>query len=154
MDAFFNWLSANPTAAIILLVVISLVVAIFVAFSTVALLQGREVQYWPPKISAKTFAIEIGSLNIPADHPKKHELYEKGFTDQRTVVVHIKFEKAFPRTPKIIVGLYKIDVGDGGINRLLVKVQDPKKDGFDLVFETWKDSRVYDAGACWIALSE
>jgi hypothetical protein len=157
MDEFFHWLSGNPIAAIILLVASSLVVMILAVFFTVALMQGRDVQIWPPKISARTFALQSGSVNVPAHHPYRHLLYERNFEGKVAVEVPVKFEKAFERTPKIIVGLCKIDSGDyrrPSINRLLVRVENEKLDGFDLVFETWADSMVWDAAACWIAVSQ
>lgn len=40
------------------------------------------------------------------------------------------------------------------INRLLVRPEKVGLDGFNLCFETWADSRVYDAAATWIAFSE
>jgi hypothetical protein len=157
MDEFFHWLSGNPTAAIILLVAVSLLVTILAVFFTVALMQGRDVQIWPPKISAETFAIQIGSVDIPAVHATRHELYEFKLPGHRTAVVPVKFVKPFKKTPKVIVGVRKIDLGDYEalkVNRLEVKVQDERLDGFDVVFETWEDSKVWNASACWIAVSE
>jgi len=157
MDAFFHWLSGNPIAAIVLVVAVSLVVTILAVFFTVALMQGRDVQIWPPKISARTFALQSGSVNIPAFHPNRHLLYERNFKGKVVVEVPVKFAKRFERTPKIIVGLCKIDCGDfrkPSINRLLVRVENETLDGFDLMFETWEDSMVWDAGACWIAVSQ
>jgi hypothetical protein len=153
MDAFLNWLTGNQIAMIVLLVALCVVVTIF----TVAFLQGKDIQFWPPKISARTRALKIGDVNIPADHSKKSELRENTFKGRRTIVIPVKFDEAFKTRPQIIVGLQKIDVGDfakPSINRLLVRAENQSLHGFDLVFETWEDSKVWDAAAFWIAVSE
>ena len=53
--------------------------------------------------------------------------------------------------------LQKIDLGDYRrpiINRLMVRAENIRLAGFDLCFETWADSKVYDAAASWIAVGE
>ena len=50
-----------------------------------------------------------------------------------------------------------IDAGDGlapNINRVLVSAVNVTLHGFDAYFETWEDSKVWDAGASWIAVGE
>ncbi|MCP4416396.1 MAG: hypothetical protein GY805_07230 [Chloroflexi bacterium] len=50
MDAFFQWLTTNAVAAIVLLIGFSIIILIFL----IAFLQGREISLWPPKIGAKS----------------------------------------------------------------------------------------------------
>jgi hypothetical protein len=45
----FEWLSSNPIATIFLLITFGLAVVIYV----LAFLEGREITFWPPKVSSK-----------------------------------------------------------------------------------------------------
>lgn len=48
MTSLFTWLSANPIPGAILLLALGVVILYLVAF-----LQGREVSFWPPRLSGK-----------------------------------------------------------------------------------------------------
>ncbi len=157
MDEFFKWLSGNPIATIILLVAVGLAVIICV----VAFFQGREITFWPPKISPKTpefrSTVQIGEVNIPADSPQKRVFYDGAYEGIRTILVPVPFDYPFKKHPRVIVSLQKIDLGDTSgpkINRLLVRAENIRLSGFDMCFQTWADSKVYDAAAAWIAVGE
>lgn len=53
MDAFFQWLSSNPTVTITLQVALTGLVLAVALIYVVAFIQGREVSFWPPKIGIK-----------------------------------------------------------------------------------------------------
>jgi hypothetical protein len=95
--------------------------------------------------------VQIGEQNIP--DPQKKEFYDGTYVGIGTTLVPILFRVPFTRDPKVVVCLKKIDLGSD-INRLLVRAENIRLDGFDLCFETWNDSRVYDAAASWIAVTE
>lgn len=59
----------------------------------------------------------------------------------------------FSEEPEVSVSLRKIDMtGKANIHRLEVHPREITKDGFNLVFKTWLESRVYAATATWIAV--
>jgi hypothetical protein len=154
MNEFFKWLSGNPVATIVLLVVIILTVNIYV----VAFFQNREISLWPPKISPKApqfrATVQIGEVNIPADSPQKRVFYDGTYKGIRVISVPVMFDDPFKKHVRVIASLQKIDLGDTNINRLLVRAENIRLTGFDMCFQTWEDSKVYDAAAAWIALGE
>lgn len=52
MEAFFIWLSSNSTASNILIGILSAAIVTIVGIYLVAFFQGREISFWPPKISS------------------------------------------------------------------------------------------------------
>ena len=68
----------------------------------------------------------------------------------------VTFGHPFTRPPKVVVSLQKIDLQDvmANIHRIAVKAENVRLEGFDLYFETWEDSIIYNAGASWIAVGE
>ena len=75
----------------------------------------------------------------------------------RTCSVEIKYTEPFKKKPQIFLALNRVDMGGsvgGHIDRLRLRKEEEHTDGFRLVFETWNESIVYDAGASWIAVGE
>ena len=64
MSEFFQWLSNNPLAA----TVVTISFVIFTLTFVFAVVQGREISMWPPKIGSKLVEqqkeIKSGSLPI------------------------------------------------------------------------------------------
>jgi H-type lectin domain len=155
MTEFFNWLSVNPMAT----VVFGLAVMFVVAISAVGFLQGREISFWPPKISSKPEAfrrmVQIGEVQLPANKPKN--FYDGTYEGRRGIPVPVMFQFPFKKYVNVTVSLRMIDAGDGRepkINRVLVSAANVKLEGFEVYFETWEDSKLYDAAAAWIAVGE
>jgi hypothetical protein len=121
----------------------------------VALFQGREVSFWPPKVSLRpeVLRVQVGTVNIP-DDTRKNKFFDGGYRGNRTILVSVPFELLFKKHVRIIVGQQKIDLESKTNSRLLVRAENPRLNGFDLCFETWEDSKVYDAAAFWIALGD
>ena len=96
--------------------------------------------------------MQVGTVNIP-DDTRKNKFFDGSYRGNRTILVSVPFELPFKKHVRIIVGLQKIDLESKTNSRLLVRAEDPQLNGFDLCFETWEDSKVYDA-AFWIALGD
>ena len=80
-------------------------------------------------------------------------------SEASTLSVPIKYTVPFKKQPQIFLALKNIDVGGsvagGPIDRLRLKTEAERTDGFTLVFETWNDSIVYgETAATWIAFGE
>jgi len=53
-----------------------------------------------------------------------------------------------------MVGLQFLDIPHGPNHRLKTTAENITEEGFDLLFDTWSDTRVYGCGASWIAIGE
>jgi len=155
MTEFFHWLSVNPMATVFF----GLVAVIFVVLCVAGFLQGREIAFWPPRVSQKPEAfrrmVQIGDVHLPRDKPE--ELYDGTYKGRRGVHVPVVFEFPFRKYVKVTVSLQLIDVGDGltpNINRVFVGSANINLKGFDVYFETWEDSKLWNAAASWIAVGE
>jgi hypothetical protein len=107
-------------------------------------------------IKGATQMVQIGEVDFPQKHPKAHEFYDGKHTGRREIDVSVTFDPPFTRQPKVVVSLQKIDLGDvaANIHRIAVRAEEVSLQGFNLYFETWEDSQIYDAIASWIAVGE
>jgi len=53
MTDFFQWLAGGSISSLIFIIVLGLVITGIILIYVVAFFQGREVSFWPPKISEK-----------------------------------------------------------------------------------------------------
>ena len=68
--------------------------------------------------------------------------------------VRVNFERRFVTPPKVVVFLNYIDLDKNQNWRLNVRASDIDTSGFMLHIETWGDTTLYAAQACWIAYPE
>ncbi|KAN0084441.1 hypothetical protein V8E55_007945 [Tylopilus felleus] len=68
--------------------------------------------------------------------------------------VRIEFERRFVTPPKVVVFFNYIDLDSSRNWRLNVSASDVDVSGFTLHVETWGDTTLYAAQACWIAYPE
>jgi hypothetical protein len=68
--------------------------------------------------------------------------------------VRVKFERQFITPPKVVVFLNYIDLDKEHNWRLKTSATDIGVTGFTLNIETWADTILYGAQACWIAYPE
>jgi H-type lectin domain len=155
MTEFFNWLSVNPMATVFF----GLAVIFVVAICAVGFLQGREITFWPPKISSQPKAfrrmVQIGDVHLPANKPKN--FYDGTYNERRGIHAPVKFQFPYKKYVDVRASLRMMDAGDGReprINRVLVSAANIKLEGFEVYSETWADSNLYDAAATWIAVGE
>jgi hypothetical protein len=108
------------------------------------------------RMSGATQMVQIGEVRFPKENPQAREFYDGQHKGPRAIYVPVTFDRPFTRQPTVIVSLHKIDLGDvaANIHRIAVRAENIDLQGFDLYFETWEDSQIYDAGASWIAVGE
>jgi hypothetical protein len=108
------------------------------------------------RMSGATQMVQIGEVRFPKENPQAREFYDGQYKGPRAIYVPVTFDRPFTRQPTGIVSLHKIDPGDvaANIHRIAVRAENIDLQGFDLYFETWEDSQIYDAGASWIAVGE
>lgn len=73
-------------------------------------------------------------------------------TGQREIRKHIPFKEAFHSAPAVIVGLSLWDSDTRANLRADLGAENVTREGFDLVFRTWGDSRIARIRADWTAL--
>jgi len=78
----------------------------------------------------------------------------KDGTGERFYRKRITFEKPFQQTPEVVVSLAGFDIAQDKNARLRVHAQNVDAAGFDLVIETWFDSKIWRVKATWIACFE
>ena len=76
-------------------------------------------------------------------------------TGTREVGYVVEFKEPYPTTglkPYVYVSLVGFDTWGGSHGRVEVSARNVSHSGFELVFKTWLDSRVFHATAEWMAL--
>lgn len=63
----------------------------------------------------------------------------------------VKFKKKFPQPPHVVAALSYLDNIKEHNLRIGVKVRSVTKEGFEAVFTTWSDTRIYGSGVTWLA---
>jgi hypothetical protein len=162
MGELLKWLSEHPTVLTWFLSLAAVSWGFFIFASAWALKTGGEASLWPPRVKGRTrivgisakLRIEVGAADMPPDHETFFQNVQKS---TRTCWVEIKYTEPFKKKPQIFLAINSVDMGGsvgGHIDRLRLRKEEEHTDGFRLVFETWNESIVYDAGASWIAVGE
>jgi hypothetical protein len=108
------------------------------------------------RVRSASRRIQMGEVRFPRADPRAREFYDGKHKGTREIYVPVTFEAPFSKPPRVTVSLQKIDAGDvrANISRISVRAADVGFNGFNLYFETWEDSQIYDAVAAWIAIGE
>ena len=64
----------------------------------------------------------------------------------------ISFEAPFSNVPLVQVGLAGFDIDNRDTARLKLRAERITRNGFMLVIETWRHTRIYGADVSWLAL--
>lgn len=64
----------------------------------------------------------------------------------------VRFPDAFEAPPAVHVGLSMWDIEGGSNQRADIKAENITREGFDLVFRSWGDTRVARVRADWLAI--
>jgi hypothetical protein len=100
--------------------------------------------------------VQVGEISLPKEASNARDLWEPPpEIDRRQVHVHIEFDVPFSRQPKVITSLTEIDLGEPNAHthRITIRANNVGLRGFDLYFETWHNSRIYNATASWVAIA-
>jgi hypothetical protein len=69
----------------------------------------------------------------------------------RSYTAHVDFGKTLPKVPIVFAALQAVDTEQSINTRIRFYIGNVTANGFDITFETWNDSIVWNAGANWIA---
>ncbi len=96
--------------------------------------------------------LDQGDVVLFSDFEDEGEMWAgRGPRERRR---RITFSDRFKRPPVVQVGLSMWDVDNGSPARLDIKAETITREGFDLVFQTWGDTRVARVRATWLAFGE
>ena len=70
----------------------------------------------------------------------------------RSHTYSVSFDQKLCFVPKVMVALNGLDSSKDANQRLTVKVADVKETGFNVVFNTWADTKIYMVSVSWIAV--
>lgn len=104
------------------------------------------------KISGHLLGIDQGDVQIFSDFETGGPMWVSEGERQRRVKV--KFEEPFREPPVVQVGFSLLDISTGPSVRADLSAQNVTRNGFDLIFKTWADSRVARIHASWIAFGK
>lgn len=140
----------------ILLAIISLVGSIVGAYFTSKSTSKDQIQDATKEF--KAIHLESGHFDVQGkdahlDMPRDTVLSKATHTP-RTYTKHIDFDKEFNFTPVVRETISAIDAGKEANLRLMVYASNVNRKGFDVVIQTWSDSRIYYVAIDWFAYEQ
>ncbi len=72
--------------------------------------------------------------------------------ERRSCVQSVAFERAFRSAPVVHVGVVGFDISNHDCARLQVRAVNITESGFDVMVETWLNSRVWSVDVSWFAI--
>jgi len=70
----------------------------------------------------------------------------------RYVNVPVTFSEPFDSAPSVTVSLSMFDISNDAYARADIQAEDVEKDGFNIVFRTWGDTKIARVRAAWQAI--
>lgn len=96
--------------------------------------------------------VDQGDLVLFSDFEDDGEMWTgRGPRERRR---RVRFSEAYRAVPVVHVTLSMWDVDNKAPTRMDISAETVTKDGFDLVFRTWGDSKVARVRAAWTAFGE
>jgi hypothetical protein len=72
--------------------------------------------------------------------------------EDRLFRARVSFEQPLRSVPIVHLGLVGFDVGNEDAARLRVRAENISADGFDIVFETWLNTKIWSVSVSWLAV--
>lgn len=79
-------------------------------------------------------------------------LLEPGVDRSRSFTTTVHFDQPFAQPPVVHAGLAGFDIENGDAARLTLKVAAVRPDGFDILLETWFETKVWSVAVSWLAV--
>lgn len=70
------------------------------------------------------------------------------------MILEIKFDKPFEKTPEIILSVSQIDADKNSNIRYKAEALSVSKEGFIIKVRTWADSRIFSISGYWFAAAD
>lgn len=99
-----------------------------------------------------TVGVDSGDVVLFSDYEDGGEMWTgRGQRERRR---HIKFSEPFKSAPTVQMSLSLWDVDAATVMRADMTAESVTKNGFDMVFRTWGDTRVARVRISWTAIGE
>ncbi len=104
------------------------------------------------RLSNHTVGVDSGDVVLFSDYEDGGEMWTgRGQRERRR---HIKFSEPFKSEPTVQMSLSLWDVDAATVMRADMTAESVTKNGFDMVFRTWGDTRVARVRISWTAIGE
>ena len=104
------------------------------------------------RLSSYTIGMDQGTFELFSDFQDGGEMWTG--SGPRKVSRAVEFSEAFSTQPMVHVSLSMWDMGNDSNARGDIRAENVTETGFDLVFQTWSDTRIARASASWLAIGE
>lgn len=104
------------------------------------------------RLSSHTIGMDQGTFELFSDFQDGGEMWTG--SGPRKVSRAVEFSEAFSTQPMVHVSLSMWDMGNDSNARGDIRAENVTETGFDLVFQTWSDTRIARASASWLAIGE
>lgn len=102
------------------------------------------------RIYASTIGIDQGVELLFSDFDNEGPMWsEKGEREKR---VRVTFSSTYVDTPNVFVNMEMFDFDTKANQRAEIVARNIGKEGFDIVFRTWGDTKIARARAAWMAI--
>jgi hypothetical protein len=104
------------------------------------------------RMTSHTVGVDSGDVILFADYEDGGDMWTgRGQRERRR---HIKFSESYAKTPSVQLSVSLWDVDSAAPFRGDMKAEAITKNGFDMVFRTWGDTRVARIRIAWTAIGE
>jgi hypothetical protein len=79
-------------------------------------------------------------------------LLDPGSDSARSHTATVRFARPFAQVPVVHAGLSGFDIENGDAARVKLRVSGVRADGFELVVETWFETRIWAIDVSWLAI--
>lgn len=104
------------------------------------------------RIPSNTLAVDQGSNVLFSDFANNGPMWTG--EGAREAMTHVVFTEPFVTAPMVHVSISMWDTGGDTNQRADLRAEKITREGFDLVFRTWDDSRVARIRADWMAIGQ
>ena len=104
------------------------------------------------RLSSHTIGMDQGTFELFSDFQEGGEMWTGSGPSK--VSRAVEFSEAFSTQPMVHVSLSMRDMGNDSNARGDIRAENVTETGFDLVFQTWSDTRIARVSASWLAIGE
>jgi hypothetical protein len=104
------------------------------------------------RLDNRNIGVDQGSMILFSDF--EHDGVMWTGTGPRATAVKVQFSKPFRAPPVVTVGMSMWDMDQKTNARADISAGEITREGFEIVFKTWGDTRVARVRADWLAIGE
>ncbi len=104
------------------------------------------------RFKSHTLGVQQGSQVLFSDYEHDGDMWTG--TGPREFRLWVDFDEEFAEAPVVQVGMSMWDLAQDFNQRVDLAAENVMKDGFDIVFRTWGDTRVARVRSDWIAIGD